>query len=252
MFEIFACTESGLVREHNEDAFLINNAVVVHGNMHLQSYTGNFILAVADGVGGLNAGEEASRLCLTGLSKAALPITNGDLDSLIRKIDSEVFEYGRQNPEAAGLGTTLAGIICVENKVTTFHVGDSRVYRFRDGILKQLTVDDSLVQVLFTSGKITREEMFTSPDRNIVLQIIGQKRQNQIDTHIQEARGFFEEGDIFLVCSDGLTDMVPHECLEDILNSHHAVPDVVQAMIRDANTRGGHDNITIVAVKRLG
>jgi protein phosphatase len=251
LFEIYACTEVGLVREHNEDAYLVNNAVVVQGNMHIQSYTGNFILAVADGVGGLNAGEVASRLCLTGLSIATLPITNDDLESLIRKIDVEVFEYGQQNPETAGLGTTLAGILCVEDKVTTFHAGDSRVYRFRDGILKQLTVDDSLVQVLYTSGKITREDMFTSPDNNIILQVIGHKKQNRdIDPHIQEVRGVFEEEDIFLICSDGLTDMIPHDCIEDIISTHQAVPEMVRALIEEANSRGGLDNITIVAVKK--
>jgi protein phosphatase len=251
MFEIYACTEAGLVREHNEDAFLVNNAVVVQGNMHIQSHTGNFVLAVADGVGGLNAGEAASRLCLTGLSRIALPITTDDLDSLIKKINSQVFEYGQKDTEAAGLGTTLAGILCIEDKVTTFHVGDSRVYRFRDGILKQLTVDDSLVQVLYASGKITREDMFTSPDKNIVLQVIGQKKQKHIDAHIQEVRGVFEESDIFLVCSDGLTDMVPHQCIEDILSAHQDLPEMVQALAGEANSRGGHDNITIIAVKRF-
>lgn len=251
MFEIFARTDVGLVREHNEDAFLVNETVVIAGELHIKDWEEGFTLAIADGVGGLNAGEVASRNCLINLSQINVPISNEKLDYKIKETSLKILEYGRIFPDCSSMGTTLAGITCHENKVTCFHVGDSRIYRLRGGFLRQLTVDDSLVQVLYESGKITREDMSTHPDRHIILQTIGQEKSNrELDTHIEDVRSPFEPGDVFLICSDGLTDMVSEDEIEEVLVKQDDLSVAVRELITLAKEAGGVDNITVVAVRK--
>lgn len=251
MVEVYGLTDVGLIREQNEDAFLINQQVITNNDCYFQLAEENFLVAIADGVGGLNAGEIASQLCLRAMAKAILPITADNLEQHIKSANIEVFQYGQNNPSATGLGTTLAGMICQEEKIMVFNVGDSRVYRFRDGFLRQLTIDDSLVQVLLEAGKISREEMFDSPDKNIILQMIGQNEEKvALDVSIQQVRGSLEPGDIYLLCSDGLSDMMTLVEIEDIINQYQSLTDVVQELVKEAKLRGGYDNITIIAVKK--
>ena len=177
---------------------------------------------------------------LSGFSKDILADT-------IIEAHQNIRTYGNKCPEANGLCATVAGILCVENKITVFHVGDSRVYRFRDGILKCLTKDQSLVQVLYDSGRITREEMFDHPQKNIILQSVGGQNKS-VDADIQCLRSGFEAGDIFLVCTDGLTDMIRDEVIEEILATKD-INTVAKTLIAKANESGGYDNITVIVVR---
>jgi len=250
MFEIYALTDTGLKREHNEDCFLVNRFVTASGERH-EALESDFIIAVADGMGGEKAGEVASRLALDGFQDLSLPVTTEELVITIRQIHDAILDYGGRNCEARGLGTTLVGLVCIGNKVTVFNVGDSRVYRFRDGMLKQLTTDHSLVQALLDAGQITREEAFHHPQKNIVVQSLGGSTATErLQVDIEPVRGLFEPNDMFLVCSDGLSDMVRDEEMEEILSRSTSVADAARALVAKANEHGGHDNITLVVATR--
>jgi len=250
MYEIFGKTDTGLKRDHNEDHFLLQKAVICAGEIGTEA-AGGFVVAVADGMGGENAGETAARLALSALSIARPDATQNDLRAIITGAHRLILDYGAAHPEATNLGTTLAGISCDDDRVISFHVGDSRVYRFRDGILKPITTDHSLVQVLFQSGEITREQMFAHPQKNIIMQSLGGTTgADKLDIAIQELRGVFAAGDIYIICSDGLTDMVEDDQIEEILKAHADLPAAVTALVAKGNENGGQDNITVVAVKR--
>ena len=260
MAEIYAMTDTGQQQGHNEDCFLINDFIANSGNKHIV-IEDDFIVAVADGLGGYNAGEVASYLALEKLAerygnyvKDSSISSKMDLAGFseeilydsIRNAHLKILEYGERYPESKGLSATIAGILCNGNKITVFHVGDSRVYRFRDGILKRLTKDHSLVQVLYDAGKITREEMFDHSQKHIILQSIGGKNEG-VDADIQCLRSGFEAGDMFIVCTDGLTDMVQDEVIEEILATENTGT-AVNKLIVKANEKGGHDNITVIVV----
>lgn len=250
MYEIYACTDVGMIREHNEDCFLINDYIASSGEKHVSQYCGDFILAVADGVGGVNAGEIASRMVLEHLATMPRDLGESDIACFIQALNDKLLSYGEDNPDARGLGTTLAGIVCRGGKVLTFNVGDSRVYRFRDGFLRQLTRDHSLVQSLFEAGQITREEMFRHPNKNILLQFIGSHQPGRLAVDVEALRGEFGAGDIILICSDGLCDMVDHDKIESIIADAPSIQGAASNLVQEAKQRGGEDNITVILAKR--
>lgn len=250
MYEIYALTDVGRIREHNEDCFMVNRFVSASGE-YFEVSEGNFIIAVADGMGGENAGEVASKLTLTTLNSTIIPIANEDLASKIKDIHRAILDYGINNSEAKGLGTTLTGMMCVDDRIITFNVGDSRVYRYRDGILKQLTTDHSLVHALLSAGKISREEAFDHPRKNELIQSLGGiTYADRLQVDVESIRGVFEEDDILLLCSDGLNDMVRDEDMEQILASGSDIKSLAHSLVAKANDYGGHDNITVVMAIR--
>jgi protein phosphatase len=229
---------------------MVNQVVSATGEL-ADTVEGDFIAAVADGMGGANAGGIASRMALDGLARIRLPVTDEELEGIIRELHHNILAYGSSHPEASGLGTTLTGIVCMNDKITVFNVGDSRVYRYRDGILKQLTKDHSLVQALYDSGRISREEMFYHPQKNIVLQSLGgTTTEDRIQVDVETIRGLFEPNDILLLCSDGLSDMLREEEIEEILLSNMVINDAAQSLVARLNEHGGHDNITVVIAVR--
>jgi len=253
MYEIYGITHNGAVRNHNEDCFLINRHVANSGGCHISLPDElPILIAVADGVGGCNAGEIASHLALTLLSQLRLPIGDQSLVEYVKQINEEIYEYGNQNPSAKGLATTLTMFSVSDDQITTLSIGDSRIYRYRDGFLKQITKDHSLVQALFEAGEITREEMFTHPQRNIVLQSLGGNQDNtNLEVDVQHLRGHFENRDIFIVCSDGLSDLVNDNDIESILNQSSSLTQAASSLVQKANDNGGRDNITVVGVEHL-
>lgn len=252
MYEIYGITHNGAVRDHNEDCFLINGYVVNSGECHITLPELPILVAVADGVGGCNAGEIASHLALTNLSQLRLPIGDQSMVEYVQQINEEILEYGIQNPSAKGLATTLTMLIVIEDQITAVNIGDSRIYRHRDGFLKQITKDHSLVQTLFEAGEIGREEMFTHPQKNIVLQSLGGNQENQnLEVDVQHLRGHFENEDVFIVCSDGLSDLVNDNDIENVLQQSSSLTQSVSRLVQQANNNGGTDNITVVGVKHL-
>jgi protein phosphatase len=224
-----AATDPGRRRRHNEDAYVCEPP----------------LFAVADGIGGAQAGELASRL-----AAAALRETGADgsdprrhVDELIQEANRRVYERQTSDAAASGMGTTITVALLHDDMVWIGHVGDSRAYLVRDGELEQLTEDHSLVAELVRTGKLSPEEAETHPQRSVVTRALGTDPNVDVDTFEVEARA----GDLFLLCSDGLTTMVDEETiLTEIDGNRGDLRSAAKALVRAANRGGGEDNITVV------
>jgi protein phosphatase len=274
MYEIAAATDIGLARDHNEDGYLVNQIVSDRGCIHVENYDGDFVLAAADGVGGKPAGEVASRIALEqliglkmcelsglndpgelnelrGLNESYKPVILEALKELVISAHRKILEYSKAHPQDAGLCTTLTGIASYKNRVLYFHTGNSRVYRFRSGFLRQITTDQTLVQAMVDAGKMSYTEASVSKEKNILLNYLGGKdpaRKPEIE--ISWVDSFFDEGDVFLLTTDGLHDLVDVDTMEACLVSADSLDTAVKSLIEAARQNGGYDNVTAVAVKK--
>ena len=223
-------SDTGRKRRRNEDAYVIAPP----------------LFAVADGMGGAQAGEIASKLAAAALEDTDSGALSGEdrVTSLIQEANRRVYERSNEDPTASGMGTTMT-VALVEGDVVTFgHVGDSRAYLLRDGRMEQLTEDHSLVNELMKSGKLSPEEAETHPQRSVITRALGTDPDVDVDSFTIEAH----VGDVFLICSDGLTDMVDDEEILGVLDRHHDDLDrATKSLVSAANRGGGEDNITVVA-----
>jgi PPM family protein phosphatase len=221
-------TDTGRKRRHNEDAYVCKPP----------------LFAVADGMGGAQAGEVASRLAAAALREH--PPEGGGEDrvaALIQEANRRVYEQSSENPELSGMGTTLTAAIVDDGRVWLGHVGDSRAYLIRDGKLEQLTQDHSLVAELTRAGKLSEEEAEIHPQRSVITRALGTDPDVEVDTLSIETR----DGDLFMICSDGLTSMVEDKAILDIVNQNRkSIDRVARALVKAANRGGGEDNITVV------
>jgi serine/threonine protein phosphatase PrpC len=225
-----AATDPGRRRRHNEDSYVCQPP----------------LFAVADGIGGAQAGELASRLAATALQEDS-GANGGDprrrVDALIQEANRRVYERQTQDAAASGMGTTITVALVEGDVVWIGHVGDSRAYVVRAGELEQLTEDHSLVAELVRSGKLSPEEAETHPQRSVVTRALGTDPNVDVDTFEIEAK----PGDLFLLCSDGLTTMVGDEAiLGEIDRNRDDLRAAAKALVRAANRGGGEDNITVV------
>lgn len=221
-------SDTGRRRRHNEDAYVLQPPV----------------FAVADGMGGAQAGELASRLATETVRQAG---SDGDgverVASLIQAANRRVYERSREDSAASGMGTTMTVALVEGGRVSIGHVGDSRAYLIRDGTLQQVTDDHSLVSELMRSGKLTREEADQHPQRSVITRVLGTDPEVDVDTYTVEAVA----GDVFLLCSDGLNSMVGDETILRIVEDHRDDLDAAaRALVRAANRSGGEDNVTVV------
>src|SRR6266550_2568095 len=231
-----AATDPGRRRRLNEDSYVCEPP----------------LFAVADGIGGAQAGEVAS-----GLAAAALRDNSGDgdgdargrVDSLVQEANRRVYERQAADDAVSGMGTTMTAALVEGDHVWIGHVGDSRAYRIRDGSLEQLTEDHSLVAELVRSGKLSPEEADSHPQRSIVTRALGTDPDVDVDTFQIEAK----PGDLFLLCSDGLTTMADNATiLREIERNRDDLHDAAKALVRAANRGGGEDNITVVFFEIAG
>jgi protein phosphatase len=223
-------SDTGRKRRRNEDSYVVQPP----------------LFAVADGMGGAQAGEVASRLAAGALEEAdAQDISAPErLASVIQEANRRVFERAASDPATSGMGTTMTVALVGEDGVTIGHVGDSRAYVVREGRLDQLTEDHSLVNELLKSGKLSREEAEVHPQRSVITRAVGTDPDVDVDTFVVDAN----EGDIFLLCSDGLTDMVGDDDILETVERHRDDLDrVTKALVSAANRGGGEDNITVIA-----
>jgi PPM family protein phosphatase len=222
-------TDVGRQRRVNEDSLLVRPPLFV----------------VADGMGGHQAGEVASGMAVQTLS-GGLP--DGEdaaelrLAELVHAANREIHEHSRTEAEHAGMGTTITAAYVDVDDVAIAHVGDSRAYRWRDGELERLTDDHSLVEELIRQGKLTAEEAEEHPQRSIVTRALGPESDVEVDTRSIPAR----DGDVFLLCSDGLTGMIGEPGLARVLRAGGSLEDQVRGLVAAANEAGGRDNITVV------
>ena len=228
-----ARTDAGRQRLANEDAYFARSP----------------IYAVADGMGGAQAGEVAAQMAAesfeTDLSESGT--AEERLSRVATEANRRIYELAHTDASHSGMGTTLTGALVSDDEVTIVHVGDSRAYLFRDGELRQLTRDHSLVEELRRRGRLTSEEAEEHPQRSIITRALGPDVDVDPDLHSHQARS----GDIFLICSDGLTSMVREDRVRQILLESSSLDAAAGALVEEANRRGGRDNITVVMF-RLG
>lgn len=228
----YALTDVGKVRAVNQDALVVDEAALLYG--------------VADGMGGHKGGETASAGARDGLI-AALQGKEPSLDALrdaITKVNTDLFQQQAQDESLSGMGTTLSVIWMSEHFVYLGHVGDSRVYRFREGALEQMTDDHSLVGELVRAGYLTPEEAENHPQKNVILRAVGTEEGIDIDLAVEERK----PGDLWMVCSDGLHGMVKDGAMEAILSVNTAEA-AVKLLMDAALAAGGRDNISVVLVQ---
>lgn len=246
MYNIYASTDIGVEREHNEDSYLVNGIIKSSGNLFLENLEKVFV-AVADGMGGANAGEVASNLVLDLLKDE---IKNLDKESIYRdinKINNKVLEVSKDSTKT-GMGSTLVAIKLDTNNNVILNVGDSRAYLFRADIIRQLSKDHTLVQQLYELGQIDREEMKTHEKSHILTQCIGGNSKCDVNPNLVFDYKF-REGDILLLCSDGLYNKVNEDEIEEILSMNTNIKTIGDKLVERANELGGDDNITIVLVE---
>ncbi|MEO5575824.1 MAG: Stp1/IreP family PP2C-type Ser/Thr phosphatase [Gaiellaceae bacterium] len=226
-------TDPGRRRRRNEDAYVCEPP----------------LFAIADGMGGAQAGEVASGLAAAVLEEATGDGPGGQMGeervaSLIQEANRRVFQRSNEDAATSGMGTTMT-VALVDNSEGTIafgHVGDSRAYRVRGGELEQLTDDHSLVGELVRSGRLSPEEAETHPQRSVITRALGTEPDVDVDTFTLEA----ERDDVYLLCSDGLTDMIsPHEILA-LVKASGDLEDAARDLVDAANVGGGEDNITVV------
>jgi serine/threonine protein phosphatase PrpC len=221
---VAGASDPGRKRRRNEDSYVIDPP----------------LFAVADGMGGAQAGEIASKLAANAVRGSG----PGRLEELIQEANRQVHQRSVEDAAASGMGTTLTVAEIADELVSIGHVGDSRAYLVRGGRLEQLTQDHSLVAELVRSGKLTPEEAESHPQRSVITRALGTDPDVDVDTFAIEPRA----GDLFLLCSDGLTTMVDDETIERLVEEKRDDLDsLVKALIRAANKGGGEDNITVVA-----
>ena len=228
-----ALTDVGRQRSSNEDSF----------------YEGAPIFAVADGMGGARAGEVASQIAVEVFSEMR---NDGDsaearLEAIAKEANRRIYELAQRDETRAGMGCTLTAALVGDGEITIGHVGDSRAYRLRDGGLEQLTSDHSLVEELVRQGKLTSEEAEVHPQRSIITRALGPEPEVDVDAFTHSAK----PGDVYLLCSDGLTGMVPDGRISEILRASPSLKHAAKALVDAANENGGRDNITVVLF-RLG
>lgn len=222
-------TDTGRKRRRNEDAYVCEPP----------------LFAIADGMGGAQAGEVASRL-----AAAALKESHADMGgepriaALIQEANRRVYDRSNSDPNTSGMGTTITVALVENGNVAFGHVGDSRAYLIRDGRMEQVTEDHSLVNELMKSGKLSPEEAEMHPQRSVITRALGTDPDVDADTFTIEAK----PGDVFLLCSDGLTDMVDERAIFELVERHRDDIDAaLKALVKAANRSGGEDNITVVA-----
>jgi serine/threonine protein phosphatase PrpC len=206
------------------------------------------LFAVADGMGGAQAGEVASRLATSALEGGDSDGLTGleRIDALIQKANRRIFDRASTDPSASGMGTTMTVALVEGMTVAIGHVGDSRAYLVRGDQMEQLTEDHSLVNELLKTGKLSEEEAQVHPQRSVITRAVGTDPDVDVDDFTIEA----EEGDVFLICSDGLTDMVEdEEILELVADNRDDLDRAVKSLVAAANRGGGEDNITAVAFR---
>ena len=233
IIEEAARTDAGRQRRANEDHYFARAPA----------------FAVADGMGGAQAGEVASKIAADSFEERT---DDGNPEQQLARIahaaNRRIFDQSESNADLRGMGTTLTGALVAGDEVTIVHVGDSRAYLMRDGELRQLTRDHSLVEELRRQGRLTSEEAEDHPQRSIITRALGPEREVELDVHTHQARS----GDLYMLCSDGLTSMVRQDRLQEIVAGCSSLREAADRLVAEANEMGGRDNITVVLFRLDG
>lgn len=235
-------TDPGQVRDHNEDSVTI-----------VKNASGEILMAVADGMGGHKGGEIASSIAITHIGKRFIDTSSvgnkDDAINFLKEIVSEanmlIYKYTEDNPESAGMGTTIVMALLTKEFLLFGNIGDSSGFVIKDNKLYKITNDHTLVNLLVKSGEITLEEAKEHPRKNVLMRALGANITVEMDI-------FDVERDVsaLLLCSDGLTNMLDESQIETVLNSDEGIDAKVQKLINKANNRGGMDNISVAYLQK--
>ncbi len=248
MYYCCAVTAQG-VREHNEDALLMHKLVLTEG-MTESRLSAPFLVAVADGVSGENGGEVASETCMNLLRNINFT-SRTDLDAELNTIHITLAQLGAENDQTRNMQTTLCAVGIDENEeLHTVNVGDSRLYRYRNGSLSQLSRDQSLVQMLYEEGSIRHWEMGSHKQKHVIFPVLGNLNSMPI-FDIQMHHEKVEFGDILLLCSDGLSDVVSSLEIEEVLAKPKPLVRRLQILREMAQENGSRDNISVLALTKV-
>ena len=245
--EVATATHSGMVRSHNEDSIATDADIG--------------LAVLADGMGGYNAGEVASGIAVelirtemqkTLSEKPPEPFNDQRAQQIIlqhaMQANAAIYHASQSQPQYSGMGTTLVVALWHDNQISVGHVGDSRLYRLRDSVLEQVTRDHSLLQEQIDSGMITKEQARHSQNKNLVTRAVGIDPEVETEVHTYPVQA----GDIYLMCSDGLNDMVTDEDIQLTLASLQAnLPLAAQQLVQQACDNGGRDNVSVILVRVL-
>lgn len=255
---LVTCTDVGMVRGHNEDAVMGTHFDFGQGTKGVSCHLG----IVADGMGGAAAGEVASALTVETVSREVYlsfleALLNPDqnyvnprrlLYHAVECANERVWRAAREHPGFFGMGSTVDTLLTCQGRLFVSHVGDSRVYRVRGGHLTQLTEDHSFVNELVKEGRLTPDEARTHPRKNVITRAIGSRPRVRVDS----LTGRLDSGDLYLLCSDGLSGMLEDDELHSVLQLWHGgknggspLEEIAQELIERANRAGGHDNISV-------
>ncbi len=251
MLEVVSATDPGMVRSNNEDSITSDAS---HG-----------LVVLADGMGGYNAGEVASGIATTVImtelqqlldqnppyaieESTGKAVAEKMLRNQVARANTSIYQAAQSQPQYAGMGTTLVVALYYDNKMAVAHVGDSRLYRFRDDKFEQITRDHSLLQEQIDSGLITKEQAKLSANKNLVTRALGIDPTVEAEIHEYETK----VGDIYLLCSDGLCDMVSDEDIGMALQTLGAnLKLCVHQLVQMANDNGGRDNVSVILIRVL-
>jgi PPM family protein phosphatase len=244
--ELYAAVDPGRARSNNEDSVALDEAVS--------------LAVLADGMGGYNAGEVASNMA-TGfirtelgrwLREASAQASDTEvrraMDICVDNANRAIFNAANSNPQYAGMGTTLVVSVFRDDRLLVGHVGDSRAYRLRGGRLQQITRDHSLLQEQIDAGLITPEQAAFSANKNLVTRAVGVEDTVLLETHEHDVL----PGDLYLLCSDGLSDMLDDATIGQLLQAYDSLEATARALVDAANDAGGKDNISVILVRASG
>jgi protein phosphatase len=238
--ELHAAVDPGRARSNNEDSVATDDVVA--------------LAVLADGMGGYNAGEVASHMATCfihdelgrWLREASAQAPDAEvrraMDICVDNANRAIYNAGHSNPQFAGMGTTLVMAVFRDNRLLLGHVGDSRCYRLREGRLQQITRDHSLLQEQIDAGLITPEQAAFSVNKNLVTRAVGVEDTVLPEIHQHDV----QTGDLFLLCSDGLSDMLDDDGIAEVLLQHETLAQCTLALIDAANHAGGKDNISVI------
>ena len=244
--ELQAAVDAGRARSNNEDSVATDPETS--------------LAVLADGMGGYNAGEVASNMATSfictelgrWLREASAQASDQDvrraMDICVDNANRAIFNAANSNPQYAGMGTTLVVALFRDTRLLVGHVGDSRAYRLRAGRLQQITRDHSLLQEQIDAGLITPEQAAFSANKNLVTRAVGVEDTVLLETHQHD----LQPGDVYLLCSDGLSDMLDDSTIAQILQSHESLESTSKALVEAANDAGGKDNISVILVRVSG
>lgn len=239
--QTFYMTDTGKIRDHNED-----NVIILNNK-------NEYLLAVADGMGGHKAGEVASAIVINHLTEEFYGMDSiGDKDSaieflrdIVTEMNNKIFEYTKENPDSKGMGTTFVCAIKTKDYLLYGNIGDSSGYVIKNKKMHKVTKDHTLVNLLVSTGELSAEEAKYHPRKNVLMRALGANNPIEIDIFDVE-----HNIDGILLCSDGLTNMLTEEQIEKVLAEEKTAEDAVKKLINKANARGGNDNISVAYYKR--